>query len=135
MLKLLVLCVASMLNVFFPVMQRIQAFRFFKWIDPPTSNSVGDVLPVLLKKLNNLDIENDTLMERVIFLKNENVKYMDRVKQLENEGGMKGAERIAYLEKENDIYGKREMINLIACLDANSVRVFWFGRIYNTTRI
>jgi predicted transcriptional regulator len=57
---------------------------------------VREVLHVLLKKLNNLDHENETLMETVKILENANVKYMDKVKQLKMQ-----------LEKEGDICMKR----------------------------
>jgi len=88
MLTLLFHCVAPVFSVFFPLMQRIPSCHFFKWIDPPTFNSPGEVLPVLVKELNNLDIEIDTLIVRVYVSREDNVKNMDRVKQLENECDM-----------------------------------------------
>ncbi|XP_062173253.1 eukaryotic translation initiation factor-like isoform X2 [Alnus glutinosa] len=89
--------------------ERISACPFFRSIDPSTSNRVVGVLPML--KLNNLDNVNETLIERVEIIKNENAKYMERIKQLEMQLEKEGdiyTKRVEYLEKESDKYWARE---------------------------
>lgn len=96
-------------------MQGTPACRNFHWRDPPTCQRGLEVLPELLKKINNLENENDSFLERVNMVSKENSNYIARVKELEDEADSY-SEKVDHLLKENDTYRSREQFLIIALI-------------------
>jgi hypothetical protein len=79
---------------------------FYKCLDKLVCERGIEVLPELLKKVKDLDNENNSYMARVKDLENKSGNYMAWVKHLEKEDG-RHMEMINYLQKDNNIYRAR----------------------------